>query len=76
VSDETADLRAELEALSAERARLWTELHDQRALEREVDDLRAQVAYMENTASWKLTTPLRLAKRAVHEMKILRASRG
>jgi len=76
VSEETADLRSELEALSAERARLWTELHDQRALEREVEDLRAQLRYMENTASWKLTVPLRLAKRALHELKILRASRG
>ena len=76
MSDESADLRAELEALTAERARLWTELHDQRALEREVADLRAQIAYMESTASWKVTSPLRFAKRALHELKILRATRG
>lgn len=65
-----APLRAELERVTAERARLWEELHDQRALEREVEALRARLTYLENTASWKLTAPLRLAKRLKHQATI------
>jgi hypothetical protein len=76
VSNDSADLRAEVEALTAERTELWGQVTDRRALEREIQDLRAQIDYMESTASWRLTVPLRLVKRAVHQLKVLRASRG
>jgi hypothetical protein len=54
---------ARVEELAAERARLWDELHHLRAHERQIDHYQALATYMENTASWKLTWPLRAAKR-------------
>jgi hypothetical protein len=51
-----------LEEVLRERARLWEQLHEQRALEREVEDLRARVAHMEGSVSWRVTKPLRVAK--------------
>lgn len=54
---------ARVEELAAERARLWDEVHRLRAKERQIDHYQAMAAYMESTASWKLTWPLRAAKR-------------
>ena len=51
-----------LEEALRERARLWEQLHEQRALEREVEDLRRKVARMEGSLSWRITKPLRVAK--------------
>jgi len=51
-----------LEEALQERARLWEQLHEQRALEREVEHLRSKVARMEGSISWRVTKPLRLAK--------------
>jgi hypothetical protein len=51
-----------LEEALRERARLWEQLHEQKALEREVEDLRRKVARMENSISWRATKPLRVAK--------------
>ena len=43
--------------------REWAERHEERALAREVEDLRAQVADMEGSRSWRWTRPLRLVER-------------
>jgi hypothetical protein len=55
---------ARVAELAAERARLWEELHQLRAQDREVEHYRAVAAYMENTASWRVTWPLRALKTA------------
>jgi hypothetical protein len=55
---------ARVEELAAERARLWEELHQLRAQDRETEHYRALATYMENTASWKVTWPLRAFKTA------------
>ena len=54
---------ARVEELAAERARLWEELHQLRAKERQIDHYQERAEYMEGTASWKLTWPLREVKR-------------
>jgi hypothetical protein len=48
-----------LEELAAERNRLWAQLHERAAAEREVEHYRALVAQMESSKSWRLTAPLR-----------------
>lgn len=58
----------ELEQLRRERARLWEQLHEQRAAEREVEHLRAEVARMESSLSWRITRPLRVAKTQWHKL--------
>jgi hypothetical protein len=55
---------ARVQELTAERARLWEELHQLRAQDREAEHYRAVATYMENTASWKITWPLRAFKTA------------
>jgi hypothetical protein len=55
---------ARVEELAAERARLWEELHKLRAERREDEHYKALAAYMESTVSWKVTRPIRDAKRA------------
>ena len=59
-----------LEEVLRERARLWEQLHEQRAAEREVEELRAQIARMESSLSWRITAPLRLAKTYWHKVKL------
>jgi hypothetical protein len=54
---------ARVEELAAERARLWEELHGLRAERRDDAHYRDRVRYMESTASWRLTEPLREVKR-------------
>jgi hypothetical protein len=54
---------ARVEELAAERARLWEELHRLRAERRDDAHYRDRVRYMESTASWRLTEPLREVKR-------------
>jgi hypothetical protein len=54
---------ARVEELAAERARLWDELHRLRSERRDDAHYRDRVRYMESTSSWRLTKPLRDAKR-------------
>ena len=54
---------ARVEELAAERARLWEEVHQLRSERRSVEHFQAVATYMEGTVSWRLTSPLRLAKR-------------
>lgn len=54
---------ARVRELTEERARLWDELHRLRAERSEEQHFRNVVRYMESTASWRLTTPLRGFKR-------------
>jgi len=49
--------------LAAERARLWDELHHLRSEKSEAAHFRERARYMEATASWRLTRPLREVKR-------------
>lgn len=73
---ETKDqLQARVEALSAERAELWRELHERRAEERRVEDLQAEVDYLRGTLSWRITAPLRTGKRIKHRAKLAWLSR-
>jgi hypothetical protein len=55
---------ARVQELTAERARLWEEVHQLRAQDREAEHYRALAHYMENTASWRVTWPLRAFKTA------------
>jgi hypothetical protein len=59
---------SELDRLRGERARLWEQLHEQRAAEREVEYLRAKIAQMESSLSWRITKPLRVAKTHWHRL--------
>jgi hypothetical protein len=59
-----------LEELLQERARLWEQLHEQRAAEREVEHLKSQIARMEASLSWRVTRPLRLGKTYWHKLKL------
>ena len=59
---ESTDLERRLDEALRERARLWEQLHEQRALENEVEHLRARVVQMESSLSWRLTKPLRVGK--------------
>jgi hypothetical protein len=60
---------ARVEELAAERARLWEELQRLRAQEQEVEHYKAVAVYMENTASWKVTWPLRQFKRVYIQIR-------
>jgi hypothetical protein len=53
---------ARVQELTAERTRLWEELQRLRARERQVDHYEARVRYIEGTASWRVTWPLRAVK--------------
>jgi hypothetical protein len=53
---------ARVQELAAERARLWEEVQQLRAQDRETEHYRALARYMENTASWRITWPLRAFK--------------
>ena len=53
---------ARVQELAAERARLWEEVQQLRAQDRETEHYRALARYMENTASWRVTWPLRAFK--------------
>jgi hypothetical protein len=54
---------ARVEELAAERARLWEEVHRLRADRREDEHFRDLARYMESSASWRMTRPLREVKR-------------
>ena len=69
MSQETTDTERALEEALRERARLWEQLHEQRAAEREVEDLKAQIARMESSLSWRITKPLRDVKAQWHKLK-------
>jgi hypothetical protein len=66
---ETTDTERALEEALRERARLWEQLHEQRAAEREVEHLKAQIARMEASLSWRITRPLRDVKTQWHKVK-------
>jgi hypothetical protein len=68
VTDAT-DTERELEELRGERARLWAQLHEQRAAQREVGDLKAHIARMESSLSWRITKPLRDVRTQWHKLK-------
>jgi hypothetical protein len=67
VSSEATE--TELEQLRRDRARLWEQLHEQRAAEREVEELQAKIARMESSLSWRITRPLRDVKTQWHKLK-------
>ena len=52
-----------VQELATERARLWEEVQRLRSERREDEHFRDLARYMESTASWKLTRPLRELKR-------------
>ena len=54
---------ARVEELAAERARLWEEVHRLRSERREDEHFRDLARYMQSTASWRITRPLREVKR-------------
>jgi hypothetical protein len=59
----------ELEQLRRERPRLGEQQHEQRAAEREVEELKAKIARMESSLSWRITRPLRDVKTQWHKVK-------
>jgi hypothetical protein len=63
VSAREEQLEAALAEAREERARLWEEVQRLRAERREVEYYEALAAHMEGSVSWKLTSPLRTAKR-------------
>ena len=69
MSREATDTGRALEEALRERARLWEQLHEQRAAEREVEDLKRRIAHMESSLSWRITRPLRLLKTYWHKLK-------
>jgi hypothetical protein len=69
VSREATDTERALEDALRERARLWEQLHEQRAAEREVEELKAKIARMESSLSWRITRPLRDVKTQWHKLK-------
>jgi hypothetical protein len=62
---------ARVEELTAERARLWDELHVLRAERRSDEYFRSLTGYMKRSVSWRITWPLRAAKRLA--IKVVRA---
>jgi hypothetical protein len=54
---------AALEEALAERNRLWAELHERAASDRELEYYRNLTQKMEDSLSWRITTPLRTLKR-------------
>jgi hypothetical protein len=66
---------ARVEELASERARLWEELQSLRAEQRAVEHYRGRVDDMEQSASWRVTRPLRLAKRVAYKLRELIAER-
>jgi predicted nuclease with TOPRIM domain len=65
----SSDLERRLEEALRERARLWEQLHEQRALEQEVEHLRRKVARMEGSLSWRITKPIRLVKQRYDRLR-------
>ena len=65
------DDAAQLEELAAERARLWAELNRRLARDRDLESCRGQLAELERSASWRVTAPLRAAKRRAHQARDL-----
>jgi hypothetical protein len=63
---EVRDTEAELRA---ENARLWDEVNRLRAERREVEYYERLAAHMQGSASWKLTEPLRTAKRLAGKLR-------
>lgn len=60
-----------LEELTAERNRLWAELHRRIAAERELEHYRALLAQIEASRSWRLTAPLRSSVALVRDLRSL-----
>jgi hypothetical protein len=70
---EVRDTHAELRA---ENARLWDEVNRLRAERREVEYYEQLAAHMQGSASWKLTEPLRAAKRLAGKVRAELDRRG
>jgi hypothetical protein len=64
-TDRDRAAEARIEELAAERARLWEELHRLRAERRQIEYYEQLASYMQNSISWRITRPLRDAKRIV-----------
>jgi hypothetical protein len=58
----TSDAEARVAELAAERARLWDEVQRLRAERREVEYYERRFQQMEQSVSWRITTPLRTGK--------------
>ena len=65
--DRVRELEAALEEAVAERNRLWDELQRRKAAEHEVEALRRELADVTGSVSWRLTAPLRRAKRLARD---------
>jgi hypothetical protein len=66
---DTRNLERALQEALSERARLWAQLHSQRAADHEVEQLEAEIARMEASLSWRITRPLRIVKTYWHKLK-------
>jgi hypothetical protein len=64
-------LELTLEEVTSERTRLWTELQRRAALEDEVAYYKAKIREMEQSDSWRVTAPLRGAKRTAERCEDL-----
>lgn len=62
--------------LREENARLWAELHERTAQQREVEYLRRLVGGMESSLSWRVTKPLRTAKAVAEKVRTKLAERA
>lgn len=58
-----------LEQALKERNELWEQLNEERFDRAELESLRARVAMMESSLSWKLGKPLRDAKAFVRDAR-------
>jgi hypothetical protein len=65
------ELERELEEVTAERTKLWAELHRRAALEDEVAYYKSKLREMEQSDSWRVTAPLRSAKRTAERCEDL-----
>jgi hypothetical protein len=59
----------EQDRILEERNRLWEELQQARADGRELEAMRARVAYMEGSLSWRVTAPLRAGKALLNDVQ-------
>ena len=59
---EVQSLTTQLQAALEERNRLWADAQRARSLELEVEHTRRIIAEMQQSVSWRITTPLRGVK--------------
>jgi hypothetical protein len=73
ISEHLSRTEAALAEALEERTRLWEELNRRRAVEHELEEVRRTVETMQASPSWRLTAPLRSAKRTWHRYATLAA---